>query len=289
MGFSLKTAAGQGRKRILIFDSGVGGLSVAGEIVNKRPAADLIYATDHAFLPYGLRQDAELKARVPALLAALEARFSPDVTVVACNTASTLALPEIRARVKAPVVGTVPAIKPAAARSKTRVIGFLGTPRTVEREYSDTLIREFANGCAVIRFGSAALVDLAERKLAGETLPEGAVAAALAPMFAKPGAERMDVAVLACTHFPLLRAEIEAASPQGLVWIDSGEAIARRTLDVLGLAADSGEPRCVAVASTAPDILARAAPAFAARGFPDAAAWHHVAAILPPLAGEVPA
>jgi glutamate racemase len=207
------------------------------------------------------------------LLAALEARFAPDVIVVACNTASTLTLPEVRARVTTPVVGTVPAIKPAAARSKTRVIGFLGTPRTVEREYSDALIRDFANGCTVIRFGSAELVDLAERKLAGEALPEGAVAAALAPMFAKPDAERMDVAVLACTHFPLLRAEIDAASPPGLVWIDSGEAIARRTLDVLGLAPNSGEPRCAAVASTAPDILRRAAPAFAARGFPGFENW----------------
>lgn len=281
MGFSTVTVSRQDRPRILIFDSGVGGLSVADEIVKKRPDADLVYAADSAFLPYGLRPDAELKARLPALIAALDARYAPAVLVIACNTASTLALPEIRARVKPPVVGVVPAIKPAAARSQSRVIGFLGTPRTVERAYSDALIRDFADGCAVIRYGSAALVDLAERKLAGETLRDADIAAALAPMFAKPDADRMDVGVLACTHFPLLRAEIEAASPPGLAWIDSGEAIARRTLTLLGQECDDGEPRMTAVASTAPEILRRAAPAFVARGYPAPGAWDAIS--LPPV------
>ncbi len=265
--------SGAPARKILVFDSGVGGLSIVDALLALRPAAELVYAADTEFMPYGLRPDEELRARLPVLLAALEARAAPDLIVIACNTASTLALPEIRARVRAPVVGTVPAIKPAAAQSKTRIIGFLGTPRTVEREYSDALIRDFANGCAVIRFGSAELVMLAERRLAGETLPDGAVAAALAPMFAQEGAAGMDVGVLACTHFPLLRAEIEAASPPGLRWIDSGEAVARRALDVLGLAPESGETRCTSVISTAPERLRPAGAAFMARGFPGVEAW----------------
>lgn len=260
------------RARILVFDSGVGGLSVADELAAKSPAADLIYAADAAYLPYGLKSDAALKARVPELLAALEARYAPDLVVIACNTASTIALAETRARLRAPVVGTVPAIKPAAAASKSRVIGFLGTPGTIEREYSDSLIREFANGCAIVRCGSSALVDLAERKLGGQTLAEGAVAEALAPMFAHPDADRMDVAVLACTHFPLLRAEIEAASPPGLTWIDSGEAVARRALDVAKLAPDGGV-RPIGVFSSSPEALRAAAPAFVRRGYPDFADW----------------
>jgi glutamate racemase len=261
------------RARILIFDSGVGGLSVADEIVKKRPEADLIYAADSEFLPYGMRADAELKARVPALLQALEDRYRPDLVVIACNTASTITLPETRALLTTPVVGAVPAIKPAASLSQNRVIGFLGTPRTVEREYSDALIRDFANGCTVIRFGSSTLVDLAERKLAGEKIAFSAVAAALAPMFAKPDADRMDVAVLACTHFPLLRAEVEAASPPQLTWIDSGEAVARRVLSVLSQECGAGEPRPVAVFTTAPGKLRPAAPAFIERGFPGFEDW----------------
>jgi glutamate racemase len=273
MGFSAVTLPVTARPKILVFDSGVGGLSVLDEIVNKRPDADLIYAADTQFLPYGLRSDAELKARVPALLKLLQERAGADLVVIACNTASTIALPETRALLAVPVVGTVPAIKPAAARSRSRIIGFLGTPRTVEREYSDALIRDFADGCTVIRHGSAELVMLAERKLAGEALPEGAVAAALAPMFARPGAERMDVGVLACTHFPLLRAEIEAASPEGLVWIDSGEAIARRVLHLLGQTCGAGTPRATAVFSTAPDRMRGAEAVFTGRGFPGFAEW----------------
>ncbi len=277
MGFSAADSHPSGTPssapKILVFDSGVGGLSVADAILAKSPAAEILYAADTAYLPYGVRPDAELKARIPDLLAALERRYAPDLIVVACNTASTLALPEVRAAVSVPVVGTVPAIKPAAEKSAARVIGFLGTPRTVEREYSEALIRDFANGCSVVRFGSADLVDLAERKLAGETIRPEAITAALAPMFAMPDADRMDVAVLACTHFPLLRAEIEAASPPGLAWIDSGEAIARRTLSLLNLECGSGRPRPTTVFSTAPDKLRPAAPAFAARGFSPVEDW----------------
>lgn len=283
MGFSAEATAVTPRKTILVFDSGVGGLSVTDEILNKRPDADIVYATDHEFLPYGLRPDTELKARVPALLQALEGMYAPDLVVVACNTASTIALPETRAILRVPVVGVVPAIKPAAALSRTRTIGFLGTPRTVEREYSDALIRDFAGGCAVIRFGSATLVDLAERKLAGAPVTVEDARAALAPMFARPGAEMMDVAVLACTHFPLLRAEIEAASPPGLTWIDSGEAIARRVLHLLGQECGAGTPRPVAVFSTAPQRMRAAAPAFVSRGFPDFTAWETLPTPLPSL------
>jgi len=251
---------------VIVFDSGAGGLSVYDELARKRFAAKAVYAADSEFLPYGLKSDAELQARVPAVFRALEARFRPQLFVMACNTASTIALQHARRAVRAPIVGTVPAIKPAARMTRSGVIGFLGTPGTVEREYSDALIAEFAADRTVLRFGSSRLVALAERKMAGERLSGDAVRVALAPLFALENADRMDVAVLACTHFPLLRAEIEAASPPGLAWIDSGEAIARRAGDLLGLAEGSGEIEPMLACLTGA-LEGGMAPALAARGF----------------------
>ncbi|MBA4802819.1 MAG: glutamate racemase [Euryhalocaulis sp.] len=251
---------------VIVFDSGVGGLSVFDELARKGFAAKAIYAADTAFLPYGLRSEAELKQRVPALFSVLEKRFAPQLFVMACNTASTVALNETRKAVKTPIVGTVPAIKPAASLTRTGVIGFLGTPGTVEREYSDGLIAEFAGDRSVLRFGSSRLVALAERKMAGEAVSPEAIETALAPLFALEHADRMDVAVLACTHFPLLRPEIEAASPAGLKWIDSGEAIARRAGGLLQLEEGGGalEPVAAYVTGNA-DAAMR--PALQARGF----------------------
>lgn len=220
-------------KRVLVFDSGVGGLSVFDALAASGHAFELDYAADNAWLPYGLKSDAELRARVPALLAGLEAQWAPDAIVVACNTASTIALDAVRAAVKAPVVGVVPPIKPAAALSRTGVIGLLATPATVRRAYTNDLISQFAAGKRVIRFGSAALVEAAERKLRGEPADPAAVAEAIDGLFAAPGGAEIDVVALACTHFPLLAADLAAAAPRPCVWLDSGEAIARRAAHVL--------------------------------------------------------
>src|SRR5918998_3646515 len=153
---------------LLVFDSGVGGLSVLRPICELLPTAPIVYVADSAAYPYGTKSPALIEARVPALLGRLSERFDPELIVIACNTASTIALDAVRAALDVPIVGTVPAIKPAAALSKTRVIGVLGTEATVRQPYVDRLSEEFAGDCTVIRHGSAELVDLAEAKLRGE-------------------------------------------------------------------------------------------------------------------------
>jgi glutamate racemase len=212
---------------LLFFDSGVGGLSVLGPTRKLLPNAPIVYAADNAGFPYGKRSNVELATRVPALLGRLVERFHPRLVVIACNTASTIALDHARTALDIPVVGTVPAIKPAAERSKSRVIGVLGTEATVRQPYVDDLSARFASDCTVIRHGSPELVELAEAKLAGGGISVEAVRQAIAPMIAKPHGSEIDVMVLACTHFPLLADEIAAAYP-GVAQVDGGSGIARR-------------------------------------------------------------
>lgn len=214
---------------LLVFDSGVGGLSVLGAIRALLPAAPLVYAADSAGYPYGTKRPAEIEARVPALLGRLAERFDPELIVIACNTASTIALDAVRAALDLPVVGTVPAIKPAAELSLTRTIGVLGTEATVRQPYVDRLSAEFAADCAVLRHGSAELVDCAEAKLRGETADPGACRRALDGLFEQPGGGRIDTIVLACTHFPLVEEELAAAAPRPVRFVDGKEGIARRT------------------------------------------------------------
>jgi len=214
---------------LLIFDSGVGGLSVLGAIRDLLPTAPLVYAADSAGYPYGTKRPAEIEARVPALLGRLAERFDPELIVIACNTASTIALDAVRAALDLPVVGTVPAIKPAASLSRTRTIGVLGTEATVRQPYVDRLSAEFAADCNVLRHGSAELVDLAEAKLRGETVDPAPCRRALDGLFEQPGGGRIDTIVLACTHFPLVEEELAAASPRPVRFVDGKEGIARRT------------------------------------------------------------
>jgi glutamate racemase len=214
---------------LLVFDSGVGGLSVLGPIRALLPYAPIVYAADSEYYPYGTKSAAEIEARVPAMLGRIAERFHPELIVIACNTASTIALDPVRAALHVPIVGTVPAIKPAAALSKTRTIGVLGTEATVRQPYVDRLSAEFASDCRVIRHGSAELVDLAEAKLRGEPGDPGAYARILGDLFAKPGGEDIDTIVLACTHFPLVQEELEAALPRPAAFVDGKEGIARRT------------------------------------------------------------
>jgi glutamate racemase len=212
---------------LLFFDSGIGGLSVLEPTRALLPDAPIVYVADSAAYPYGTRSEAEIASRVPALLGRLVERFRPRLAVIACNTASTIALDHVRAALDLPVVGTVPAIKPAAELSRSRVIGVLGTEATVRQPYVDDLAARFAADCTVIRHGSKELVDLAEAKLAGEPVPVETVAAAARPMFDAADGGKIDVMVLACTHFPLLAQELEAAFP-GVRRVDGGAGIARR-------------------------------------------------------------
>lgn len=217
---------------VLFFDSGVGGLSILGPAQKLLPNMPVVYAADSAGYPYGTRTEAEISARVPALLGRLVERYRPRIAVIACNTASTIALASVRAALDIPVVGTVPAIKPAALSSKTRVIGVLGTEATVRQPYVDRLAAEHGADCVILRHGSAALVALAEAKLRGEELRPEVARDALAGLLDQPGGDRMDSVVLACTHFPLVQAELEAAARElgtrPLTFLHGGEGIARR-------------------------------------------------------------
>jgi glutamate racemase len=214
---------------ILIFDSGVGGLSVLEEIRKSLPLAPLIYAADNGWHPYGTKSEAEIAARVPALLGRLAERYRPRIIVIACNTAATIALSDVRAALDLPIVGTVPAVKPAALASKSRVIGILGTEATVRQPYVDRLVAEFASDCLVLRLGSADLVRIAEAKLRGTAPDRSEIEAIMQGLFGQDGGDRIDQIVLACTHFPLLRCEIEGACPPAASLVDSGQGIARRT------------------------------------------------------------
>ena len=212
---------------ILFFDSGVGGLSVLGPTLKLLPNATIVYAADSAGYPYGKKSDAELASRIPALLGRLVERYHPRLAVIACNTASTIALDHVRSALDLPVVGTVPAIKPAAEISKSRVIGMLGTEATVRQPYVDDLAAKFAADCTIIRHGSPELVELAEAKLGGEEVSIDAVRTAAQPMFDAKDGDRIDTVVLACTHFPLLEDELRAAFP-GVDYVHGGGGIARR-------------------------------------------------------------
>ena len=256
---------------VLVFDSGVGGLSVVSEIRTRLPRAYLSYAADDEFRPYGNKTEAQLRARLPGLLATLTEMLKPDALVIACNTASTTALPSIRAAVGIPVIGVVPAIKPAAEQSKTKAIGVLGTPGTVRRAYVDDLIADFAPDCDVLLQGSTRLVAEAERKLAGGAVNLDVLREEIAPLFAGRIGADVDGVVLACTHFPLLRDELRSVVTQSVNWIDSGEAIARRLEDVLSDIATGVLPTHAQIAFLiGPNTDAVRARAFADYGFTQA-------------------
>jgi glutamate racemase len=222
---------------ILVLDSGLGGLTVLREVVKARPDARYIYVADDAFFPYGHHSEEQIVARVVPLTGELIAAHAPDLVVIACNTASTLVLSHLRAEYRVPFVGTVPAIKPACARSRTKRVSVLGTKGTVKREYTQGLIRDFAQGCEVTLVGSANLASLAEAALSGGTVDDQAIAAEIAPCFVRDAGDdsiRTDTVVMACTHYPLLIDRLVALAPWPVDWIDPAPAIARRVVDLLG-------------------------------------------------------
>lgn len=219
---------------ILLFDSGLGGLTVYREVTKARPDACFIYAADDAAFPYGRIPEPDLVTRVLGVMEALLRRYRPALVVIACNTASTLVLPQLRTRFSVPFVGTVPAIKPACAASASKCVSVLGTEATVAREYTRTLIRDFANGAQVTLVGAARLAGYAEAELHGQPALDAAIRSEIAPCFVEQAGARTDTVVLACTHYPLLLPRLERLAPWPVRYMDPAPAIARRVSDLLG-------------------------------------------------------
>jgi glutamate racemase len=222
------------RPTILVFDSGVGGLTVFREILKARPDAFYVYIADDAFFPYARRSEQELVARVVPLMEELTATYAPDLVAIACNTASTLVLPNLRARFRVPFVGTVPAVKPACLASRSRLVSVLGTEATVQREYTRSLIRDFGHGCGVTLVGAVHLAGFAEKALRGDVIDDDAIAREIAPCFVANEGRRTDTIVLACTHYPLLVDRLARVAPWPVDWVDPAPAIARRMMDLIG-------------------------------------------------------
>ena len=213
---------------ILLFDSGVGGLSVLAELRKVLPDAPVIYAADNAGLPYGAKSEAEIAARVCGLLGRMAERYHPRLICIACNTASTIALSMVRDVLAVPIVGTVPAIKPAAAMTRSGVIGLLGTEATIRQLYVDRLEAEFAGGKTLLRHAAPELVMAAEAKLRGSEVDPAIYARSAEGLRRQPGGDAIDVVVLACTHFPLVTPELAQAFGPGVSFIDGAAGIARQ-------------------------------------------------------------
>lgn len=226
--------------RVLIFDSGVGSLSIGAAIRRQLPALDLVYAMDSAGFPYGAWEEAALSQHICAQVQALQLQYCADIIVVACNSASTTVLPALRQTIAVPIVGVVPAIKPAAQHSKTKTIGLLATKGTLSRAYTHKLISDFASDCHVIPVSHPLLAPAIESYLwSGENAPD-IWQNCMASFVEDSQFGALDAMVLACTHFPLVqpflaegmiasaRAKKVDLPEQPIQWIDSGEAIARR-------------------------------------------------------------
>ncbi len=213
---------------ILFFDTGVGGLSVLREAQKLLPNAPIVYAADYAGMPYGTKSEEELSTRIPLLLGRLVERYKPQLVTIACNTASTIALDVVRSVLDIPVVGTVPAIKPASQMSKTGVIGLLGTQATIRQPYVDRLAAEFAADKTILRFGAPDLVNAAEAKLRGELPDPELIDAAVAGLLSQQRGDEIDTIILACTHFPLVQDELQKSFVRAIQFIDGSQGIARR-------------------------------------------------------------
>lgn len=214
-----------------VFDSGVGGLSVLAELRQALPNEDFLYLADTAHVPYGSRSDEEIRDLTARAVAEL-CRRGVKAVVVACNTASAFSLTHLRARHALPIIGLVPAVKPAVKATKSGVVGVLATPGTGRGTLLRDVIREFAEpaGVRVLTAVSTALVPLVEAGKADSEEARAALRAVLAPV-AEAGADQL---VLGCTHYPFLRAGIEAEFGSAFTLVDSGAAVARHTRNVLG-------------------------------------------------------
>lgn len=220
---------------ILLFDSGLGGLTVFEQVRRARPDARYLYVADDAAFPYGRLPEPILIERVIAVMERLIGKHAPDLVVVACNTASTLVLPSLRERFTSSFVGVVPPIKPAAAATRSSLISLLATPGTVARAYTHDLIATYASACNVTLVGAPNLANFAEAELTGSAVDDEAVSREIAGCFVTADdGRRTDVVCLACTHYPLLLPRFELLAPWPVTWIDPAPAIAKRVLHLLG-------------------------------------------------------
>jgi glutamate racemase len=264
------------RPTILIFDSGLGGLTVFAEVLKVRPDARFVYAADDAGFPYGRLSEEVLAGRVAAVLERLIARHAPDLVIVACNTASTVnvVLPHLRSRFAVPIVGTVPPVKPAAALSRSRLISILATPGTVARAYTQNLVDAYGAGCRVTLVGSPRLAELATAALSGEPISDADVAAELRPAFVEESGRRTDVVGLGCTHYPLLLDWFERLAPWPVTWLDPAPAVARRVVQLLGPPRPGREPDAegaTMVFTSGVEVTPALRAALASRGIPQIA------------------
>lgn len=247
------------RPTVLVFDSGVGGLSVYDEIRQLLPDLHYIYTFDNVAFPYGEKSEEFIVERVVEIVSTVQARYPLSLAIIACNSASTVSLPALREKFTFPVVGVVPAIKPAARLTANGIVGLLATRGTVKRPYTHELIARFANECRIEMLGSAELVELAEGKLHGEPVPLEELRRILRPWLRMK--EPPDTVVLGCTHFPLLQEELLQVLPEGTRLIDSGSAIARRTAWLLeheateAKSSDSNIAYCMALTPETAQLL----------------------------------
>lgn len=251
---------------MLVMDSGLGGISVVRALHARRPDRPLTYLADTALFPYGGRAAEALSARAIALITALDKQAPERTVVLACNTLSTLCLAALRAGLPHKFVGTVPAIKVAAAHSTTKRFTLLATPNTAHSDYTKNLIAEFAAGCMVDRVGAPKLARQAEALLLGEAVTDEALRAELAPAFHDDAKGRTDSVVLGCTHYPLIVERLRANAPWPVEWIDSGDAIARRALSLVEQ--DTAPETSVAYVTAEADVE-RYRPLFLREGFTD--------------------
>jgi glutamate racemase len=233
---------------VLMFDSGIGGLTVLREARVLMPGRRFVYVADDSAFPYGAWEEAALRAHIVALFGHLLERFDPEISVIACNTASTLVIHDLRTAFPGhPFVGTVPAIKPAAERTRSGLVSVLATPGTVRRQYTRDLIRDWAKRCHVRLVGSENLATLAETYMRDGFVDEEAVRSEILPCFVEHEGARTDIVVLACTHYPFLVNRMRKTAPWPVDWLDPAEAIARRALSLL-------RPDRSPAASAQPDV-----------------------------------
>ena len=215
---------------VLVFDSGIGGLSIYNEIYNKMPNLHYIYAFDNEGFPYGDKSSEYLITRVNHIIATILQSYSIDLAVIACNTASTICLPSLRTNFPFPIVGVVPAIKPASKVTKNKCIGLLATKATIQRAYTSNLIQEFAPDCDVKLLGLSELAHIAENKLQGIAVDMQQLETLLQPWLELSVIP--DTIVLGCTHYPFIEEELKILFPH-TTFIDSGNAIAARVTSLL--------------------------------------------------------
>ena len=205
-----------------VFDSGVGGLSVLREIRRELPAEDLIYVADSGYAPYGDRPEGYVRDRAVAVMEFLRTKDIKAV-VVACNTATGIAVDALRARYGVPIVAIEPAVKPAVARSRSRIVGVLATTQTLAGQKFAKLVSTHAGDVEVLTQAAPGLVDHVETGQLDTPSTRSLVERYLRPMLDK-GA---DTVVLGCTHYPFLADLIREVAGPDVAVIDSAAPVAR--------------------------------------------------------------